>query len=79
MGRRSKYNFYWMNATTFLPYTAEASYENSFLVQKNGALAFLSLKNFFLSLTTNAKSIYINLIKHHLKYKTKNYEGKCYI
>ncbi|XP_033324873.2 origin recognition complex subunit 2 isoform X1 [Megalopta genalis] len=64
--KRSRFNFFWWDATTFLPYQEETSYESSLLVQQSGALALSSLQNVFLSLTSNAKSIYILLAKNQL-------------
>lgn len=76
--KRLRYNFYWVRAVTYLPYTAETSFENSFIVQKSGALALLALRNVFLSLTKNAKGIYIILLKYQLDGSSKNYPGKYF-
>lgn len=65
-----------MDATTFLPYEVETSYESSLLVQKSGALALLSLQNVFASLTKNAKSIYTVLVKYQLENSGSNYNGR---
>lgn len=74
--KRSRYNFYWWDATTLLPYEAETSYESSLLVQHSGALALSSLHNVFQSLTANTKAIYILLVKHQLENgKNQNYPG----
>jgi origin recognition complex subunit 2 len=67
-----------MDTTTFLPYEAETSYESSLLVQKSGLLALLSLENVFTSLTSNAKAIYIVLVKYQLKHNGNNYSGKYF-
>ncbi|XP_047358629.1 origin recognition complex subunit 2 [Vespa velutina] len=64
--KHSKYNFYWWDATTLLPYEAETSYESSLLIQHSGALALSSLRNVFLSLTSNARAIYKLLIQYQL-------------
>lgn len=64
--KHSKYNFYWWDATTLLPYEAETSYESSLLIQHSGALALSSLQNVFLSLTSNARAIYKLLIQYQL-------------
>ncbi|XP_043517748.1 origin recognition complex subunit 2 isoform X2 [Frieseomelitta varia] len=64
--KHSKFNFFWWDTTTFLSYQEETSYESSLLVQQSGALALSSLHNVFLSLTSNAKSIYILLAKNQL-------------
>lgn len=73
---RAKFNFYWVDATTFLPYEAETSYEGSLLVKQSGALALQSLQSVFASLTKNAKSIYIHLVKFQLENSKSNYNGK---
>ncbi|XP_077295270.1 origin recognition complex subunit 2 [Arctopsyche grandis] len=72
----SDYNFSWWDTTTLLPYRQETSYENSLLVHKSGALALSSLKNVFNSLTTNAKGIFMLIVKNQLKnLKTSHYQG----
>ncbi|XP_011303033.1 origin recognition complex subunit 2 [Fopius arisanus] len=77
--KRSRYNFYWWDATTLLPYEAETSYESSLMVQQSGALALSSLHNVFASLTTNAKAIYIILVKHQIENSTSNlYPGMAF-
>ncbi|KAL7306742.1 hypothetical protein TKK_0001111 [Trichogramma kaykai] len=76
--KRSRYNFFWVDATTFKPYEAETSYESSLLVQKSGALALLSLQNVFMSLTSNAKAIYILLVKYQLQHGGANYAGMAF-
>lgn len=64
--KRSKFNFFWWDTTTFLSYQEETSYESSLLVHQSGSLALSSLHNVFLSLTSNAKSIYVLLAKYQL-------------
>lgn len=77
--KRSRYNFYWWDATTFLPYEAETSYESSLLVQKSGALALSSLRNVFASLTSNAKDIYKILVKYQIENgKVAHYPGMAF-
>ncbi|XP_063990360.1 origin recognition complex subunit 2 [Diachasmimorpha longicaudata] len=77
--KRSRYNFYWWDATTLLPYEAETSYEGSLMVQQSGALALSSLHNVFASLTTNAKAIYIILVKHQIENGKSNlYPGMAF-
>ncbi|KAK0173106.1 hypothetical protein PV328_006349 [Microctonus aethiopoides] len=77
--KRSRYNFYWWDATTLMPYEAETSYESSLLVQRSGALALSSLYNVFASLTTNAKAIYTILVKYQLEYGKNNlYSGMAF-
>ncbi|XP_032663128.1 origin recognition complex subunit 2 [Odontomachus brunneus] len=76
--KRAKFNFYWWDATTFLPYQAETSYESSLLVQQSGTLALSSLQNVFLSLTSNARAIYILLVKYQLNHIGGNYAGMLF-
>lgn len=76
--KRSKFNFFWWDTTTYLPYQEETSYEGSLLVQQSGALALSSLHNVFHSLTTNAKSIYILLAKYQLSNYNPNYTGMAF-
>ncbi|XP_020292113.1 origin recognition complex subunit 2 [Pseudomyrmex gracilis] len=73
--KRAKFNFYWWDATTFLPYQAETSYESSLLVQQSGGFALSSLQNVFLSLTTNARAIYLILVKYQLNNNSNNFAG----
>ncbi|KAL6423821.1 hypothetical protein ACFW04_010343 [Cataglyphis niger] len=73
--KRAKFNFYWWDATTFLPYQAETAYENSLLVQQSGELALSSLQNVFLSLTSNARTIYLILVKYQLNNSSSNFTG----
>lgn len=72
----SKFNYIWWDATSFLPYTEETAFERSMMVQQTEALALSSLKNVFLSLTTNSKSIYMIIAKHQLENaKNQFYQG----
>ncbi|XP_011694511.1 PREDICTED: origin recognition complex subunit 2 [Wasmannia auropunctata] len=73
--KRAKFNFYWWDATTLLPYQAETSYENSLLVQQSSGLVLSSLQNVFLSLTSNARSIYLILVKCQLSNNSSNFAG----
>lgn len=63
----SRYNFVWWDVTSLQPYTGETQFENSLLVQRSGGLALSSLSNVFHSLTTNARSIFIIMVRHQLK------------
>lgn len=72
----AKFNFYWWDATTFLPYQAETANEDSLLVQQSGAFALSSLKNVFLSLTSNTRAIYLILVRYQLDNNSKNFRGK---
>nr|XP_050856999.1 origin recognition complex subunit 2 isoform X1 [Vespula vulgaris] len=77
--KHSKYNFYWWDATTLLPYEAETSYESSLLIQHSGALALSSLQNVFLSLTSNARAIYKLLIQYQLdNSNTSDFSGMAF-
>lgn len=72
----SNYNFVWFDVTSFLPYTEETAFENSLLVQNSGALELSSMKSVFQSLTTNARSIYVLIVKYQLKnIRNPNYQG----
>lgn len=72
----SKFNYIWWDVTSFLPYVEETSFERSMMVQQSGTLALSSLRNVFLSLTTNSKSIYIIIAKHQIENaKNQFYQG----
>ncbi|XP_012534379.2 origin recognition complex subunit 2 [Monomorium pharaonis] len=73
--KRAKFNFYWWDATTLLPYKAETSYESSLLVQQSSGLVLSSLQNVFLSLTSNARTIYLILVKYQLSNSNSNFAG----
>lgn len=73
------YNFIWWDSTTMLPYKDETAYENSMLVQNSGALALSSMKNVFLSLTTNGRGIYMIIVQSQLNNKgNPNYQGMAF-
>ncbi|XP_076242328.1 origin recognition complex subunit 2 isoform X2 [Calliopsis andreniformis] len=77
--KRAKYNFFWWDTTTFLSYQEETSYESSLMVQQSGSLALSSLHNVFLSLNSNAKSIYILLAKYQLSNSSNmNFTGMAF-
>uniref|UniRef100_A0A182QE57 Origin recognition complex subunit 2 n=1 Tax=Anopheles farauti TaxID=69004 RepID=A0A182QE57_9DIPT len=63
----SLYNFCWWDTTTMLPYSVETAFENSLLVQNAGAPALSSMKSVFASLTSNARGIFMSIVKHQLK------------
>ncbi|BES99950.1 unnamed protein product [Nesidiocoris tenuis] len=71
----SQYNFVWEDATTFLPYFEETSYESSMMVQRSGTLALQALRNIFQSLNVNAKKVFRLLMDHQLKNGGKHYQG----
>ena len=72
----SRYNFVWWDVTSLQPYNAETQFESSLLVKKSGGLALSSLSNVFHSLTTNARSIFIIMIRHQLRnHKDPTYLG----
>lgn len=72
----SKFNFSWWDVTSFQPYSEETSFESSMMVQRTETLALSSLKNVFLSLTSNSKSIYLILVKYQLEHgKNQYYQG----
>ncbi|KAJ3627571.1 hypothetical protein MTP99_014939 [Tenebrio molitor] len=69
----SKFNFTWWDVTTFHPYIDETSFESSMMVQRTGTLALSSLRNVFLSLTSNSKGIYLILVKYQIENGKKQY------
>ncbi|CAO1429602.1 unnamed protein product [Diamesa serratosioi] len=72
----SNYNFSWWDVTSLLPYTEETAFENSLLTHNSGALELSSMKSVFQSLTSNARGIYILLVKYQLKNSgAPNYQG----
>ncbi|XP_018371240.1 PREDICTED: origin recognition complex subunit 2 [Trachymyrmex cornetzi] len=76
--KRAKFNFYWWDATTLLPYQAETSYESSLLVQQSSGLVLSSLQNVFLSLTSNARAIYLILVEYQLSNNSSNFTGMAF-
>ncbi|XP_050081115.1 origin recognition complex subunit 2 [Anopheles maculipalpis] len=60
------YNFCWWDVTTMLPYSVETAFENSLLVQGGGALALSSMGSVFASLTSNARGIFMVIVKYQL-------------
>nr|CAH7738592.1 unnamed protein product [Callosobruchus chinensis] len=74
--RLSKFNYIWFDVTSFSAYAEETSFEKSMMIAQTGALALSSLRNVFLSLTSNSKSIYIIIIRHQLEQgKNQFYQG----
>ena len=72
----SNYNFSWWDVTTMLSYKEETAFENSLLVQNSGVLALSSMKSVYQSLTTNARGIYLVIVKNQIKNKgNPNYQG----
>lgn len=69
----SKFNYIWWDVTSFFPYMEETSFERSMMIQQSGTLALSSLRNVFLSLTANSKSIYMIIVKHQLENVKKQY------
>lgn len=74
----SNYNFSWWDVTSFLPYTDETSVaENSMLLRNSGALTIASMKSVLLSLTQNARGIYMIVVENQLAAnKATNYQGE---
>lgn len=59
-----------------LPYAEETAFENSLMIQNSGALALSSLKSVFQSLTTNAKGVFMLIVKKQLENRgNSNYPG----
>ncbi|XP_051173962.1 origin recognition complex subunit 2 [Leptopilina boulardi] len=76
--KRARYNFYWCNATTFMPYKDETSYENSLMIRQSGALALSSLHNVFLSLPDKSRSVYIILVNYQIENAHAHYQGMAF-
>ncbi|KAI4459728.1 origin recognition complex subunit 2 [Holotrichia oblita] len=74
----SKFNFTWWDVTTFLPYKEETSFETSLMITKTGSLALSSLRNVFLSLTSNSKGIYLIIAKYQLEHTAQYYQGMLF-
>ncbi|GAB0091895.1 Origin recognition complex subunit 2 [Sergentomyia squamirostris] len=75
----SNYNFTWWDVTSMLPYTEETAFENSLMIQNSGVLALSSLKSVFQSLTTNAKGIFMLIVRKQLENtKNSNYPGMLF-
>ncbi|XP_046402731.1 origin recognition complex subunit 2 isoform X2 [Ischnura elegans] len=72
----SMFNFLWFDATTMLPYIEETSFENSVMVKQSGALALSSLRSVYNSLTSNAKGVFMIILKYQLEKRgNANYAG----
>lgn len=70
------FNFVWYDCTTMLPYKHETAFENSVFLQGSGELDLAAMNNVFRSLTTNARGIYMILVKNQLdNQKDSNYQG----
>lgn len=63
----AQYNFCWWDTTTLLPYGVETAFENSLLVQNAGALALSSMASVYASLTSNARGIFMAIVRHQLE------------
>ncbi|KAK9871286.1 hypothetical protein WA026_011556 [Henosepilachna vigintioctopunctata] len=75
----SKFNYTWWDMTSYLPYIDETSFESSMMIQKSGEFALSSLRNVFVSLTTNSKGIYLTIVKHQLdNSKNQYYQGLAF-
>lgn len=74
------FNFIWYDCTTMLPYKNETAFENSVFFQNSGELDLAAMNNVFRSLTTNARGIYMLLVKNQLaNAKDSNYQGKLWL
>lgn len=74
------FNFVWYDCTTMLPYTQETAFENSVFFQNSGELDLAAMNNVFQSLTTNARGIYMILVKSQIaNKKDSNYQGNLHI
>lgn len=70
-------NWVWMDATTFLPYTEETSYEGSILLHPSGQLTLASLRSVFSSLTRNARALFLILCRAQADAE-KGWEGMAF-
>lgn len=76
----NNFNFVWYDCTTLLPYKNETAFENSVFFQNSNELDLAAMSNVFRSLTTNARGIYMILVKNQLaNQKDSNYQGKVSI
>ncbi|KRT85375.1 hypothetical protein AMK59_2969, partial [Oryctes borbonicus] len=73
-----KFNFAWWDVTSYLPYKDETSFETSMMISKTGSLALSSLRNVFLSLTSNSKGIYLIIAKYQLEHAGQYYQGMLF-
>lgn len=70
------YNFVWYDCTTMLPYEQETAFENSVFLQNSSDMDLAAMHNVFQSLTTNARGIYMILVKAQLdNQKDSTYQG----
>ena len=75
--KASRFNWLWYDVTSYAPYSAETSYENSLLVQQSGVLALSSLTHVMRSLTPNARAIYLLLVRYQLDNSQQHgYQGQ---
>lgn len=74
----SKLNFTWWDVTTFSTYQHETECEMSSMTQQNSAVALSSLRNIFLSLTQNSKSIYLTVTKYQIENWSQYYQGMAF-
>uniref|UniRef100_A0A0A9Y4Q3 Origin recognition complex subunit 2 n=1 Tax=Lygus hesperus TaxID=30085 RepID=A0A0A9Y4Q3_LYGHE len=74
----SQFNFIWEDATSFLPYFEETSFESSLMVQRSGTIALTALRNVFQSLNVNARRVFRLLMDDQLKNGGKNYQGMLF-
>ncbi|KAF6201249.1 hypothetical protein GE061_005696 [Apolygus lucorum] len=74
----SQFNFIWEDATSFLPYFEETSFESSLMVQRSGTIALTALRNVFQSLNVNARKVFRLLVDDQLKNGGKSYQGMLF-
>ncbi|ENN79833.1 hypothetical protein YQE_03656, partial [Dendroctonus ponderosae] len=74
----SKLSFTWWDVTTFSTYQHETECEMSSMTQQNSAVALSSLRNIFLSLTQNSKSIYLTVANYQIENWGQYYQGMAF-
>ncbi|KAL1517209.1 hypothetical protein ABEB36_001003 [Hypothenemus hampei] len=77
-GKLSKFNFTWWDVTNYMTYQHETEYEMSSMTQHSSVLALSSLRNVFLSLTQNSKTIYLKVAKYQIEHSGQYYQGMAF-
>ncbi|CAG8613568.1 3363_t:CDS:1 [Paraglomus brasilianum] len=64
--RASRFNWVWHDITTYEPYIAETSFENSIMIRREKALGIRGIEHVLGSLTENARGIFKILCEHQI-------------
>jgi origin recognition complex subunit 2 len=70
--RASRFNWVWHDITTYEPYIAETSFENSIMVRREKALGIRGIEHVLGSLTDNARGIFKTLCEHQIAATNKS-------